>query len=157
MRARPSQDLDSNLEGDLEIEQRTLSSRARAKLDWLLRTNITTLNTKRVLYSSARASMHYHPSVALLIWLISANHKVPCVSWRSCNHEWRGWTILWLPTTHHTYPQLQPISTAQCHGFEVHMCVVSFPAVLRLEMLASWLVPVGWAPRLPAPKLNDQR
>ena len=46
MGARPSQDLDSNLEGDLEIEQRTPSSRARADLDWLLRTNITTLNIK---------------------------------------------------------------------------------------------------------------
>ena len=46
-RARPSRHLDSNLEGDLKIEQRTLSSRARAELDCLLRTNITTLNTKK--------------------------------------------------------------------------------------------------------------
>ena len=45
--------------------------------------------------------------------------------------------------THHTYLQLQPISTAQHRGFEIHMCVVSFPMVLRLAMSVSQLVPVG--------------
>ena len=152
---RPSQVLGSNLEGGLEIGQRTPSSRATAELDWLLRTNKTTLNTKRVSYSPTRASVCYCLSIALLIWLISVNHKLPCIGWCSCVQEWCGWTILRLLTTHHTYLQSQPSVLCNAVALRTHMCMVSFPVALGLAMLMSWLVPVGQASQLPAPKLSD--
>ena len=79
-----------------------------------MKNNIATLNTK-CLYGPTKASMHYQLRAALLIQSLSENHELSHVGWHSCECEQHGRTILQLPMTCHTYPQLQPIETVQHH------------------------------------------